>query len=99
MILRTAGVVHAHRRLAARERDLAHRHADALRTVDGTLLELGKAVENSDISALPPPVLAGSGSKGLISIPDIGDTPGGNFEYYVKPLDSAIPRLPSHPDR
>ena len=32
--LRAAGVVEAHRRLAAGQRDLAHRHADALRAVD-----------------------------------------------------------------
>ena len=32
--LRAAGVVDAKRRLAARQRDLAHRHAHALRSVD-----------------------------------------------------------------
>ena len=35
--LRTAAVVEANRRLAFRQRDLAHRHADALRAVDEDL--------------------------------------------------------------
>ena len=82
--LRAAGVVHLQRRLAARQRNLAHRHLVrpdinlariGMRFLDGHLELLGYSRTGTTAgsaelggTALPSPVSTGSGSKGLVSI-------------------------------
>ena len=83
--LRAAGVVDPERGLAAGEQDFPHGDADAAAPLEDALAGVGKGVgkEEAVIAALPSPVSAGSGSKGIVSIrrADVrGDAPGGVTE-------------------